>query len=165
MTKEYCRAFGFIIGAGSIFFLVSCGPSDKEEERKIIQVAQAEESQADTITQQQIEDLAIYSLDEIQMGGDFSFSTQKMVTFDLRFSEIQNVAQISIYMYTGEDGSASKDLLERGVIYNSARYRGMLTVPSYVDSLLVVKDGALSDAIEVAIDQNNRLQFTFEEWL
>ena len=143
--------------------VISCGPKEETGDEPIATTSSPPPS--DEITQQQIEEMADRSLNEVAMEGDFSFDTQRMVSIDLRFSENQNHTEISIYAIKDSSVEIPGSLLEHGVLYNASRYRGMLSVPTYINSLTVISRGSFSENVEVTIDKYNRAHYAFEEFL
>ncbi len=143
--------------------VLSCGP--KEEPDDVPITTSPSPPPTDEITQQQIEEMADLSLSEVDMEGSFSFETQRMVSIDLRFSESQNNTEISIYAINDNTVEQPGNLLEQGVLYNSTRYRGMLSVPTSINSLTVISNGGFSETVVVTIDKYNRAHYLFEGFL
>ena len=115
------------------------------------------------LTQLQIEEMASLSLGDIRTNGDFDFKSQRLVAIDLRFTKKQDMVQISIFSDFDKSIQTPINLLETGVLHNSFRYRTMLAVPTFFDSLIVVQSGAMPGVIEINIDQNDRVHYLFED--
>lgn len=143
--------------------IVSCGSKEGSDNEPIS--PSSSPSASDEITQQQIETMATRSLNEVDMQGEFTFDTQRMVSIDLHFSESQNNSEISIYTMDDNNPETSGKLLERGVLYNSSRYRGMLSVPTFINSLTITSNGDTSGSVVISIDKHNRVHHVFEEFL
>ena len=143
--------------------VISCGPKEEADDEPIVTTSSPPPS--DEITQQQIEEMADRSLSEVVMEGGFSFDTQRMVSIDLRFAKNQNHTEISIYAIKDSSMERPGSLLEHGVLYNASRYRGMLSVPTYINYLTVISRGSFSKSVEVTIDKYNRAHYVFEEFL
>jgi len=148
------------INIGLAVLLTACGSSEDNTEVATVVTAAAT---AEVLTQKQVEVLAELSMQDIKVASDFVFATQRMVTLDLRFSKIQDVAQIAIYSDLDQSSTSQGTLLEKGHIQNSAQYRGMLSVISSVDTLIVVPNENFAAAVAIDIDQNDRLHYIFEE--
>ena len=143
--------------------ILSCGSKGESDDEPI--TPPPSPPPLDGITQQQIEEMADRSLDEVDIEGSFSFETQRMVSVDLHFSESQDNTKISIYAIKNNVVEPPGNLLEQGVLYNSSRYRGMLSVPTFINSLTVISSGDLSETVVINIDKYNRAHYEFEEVL
>ncbi|NRA54796.1 MAG: hypothetical protein HRU23_11680 [Gammaproteobacteria bacterium] len=148
------------LGVGLAVLLTACGSSEENAE---VATVEATATSAEVLTQKQVEELADLSMQDIKVASDFVFATQRMVTLDLRFSKIQDSAQIAIYSELDQSSTSQGTLLEKGQIQNSTQYRGMLSVISSVDTLIVVPNENFSAAVAIDIDQNDRLHYIFEE--
>jgi len=162
--KNFSRYIAFLlITTVTSLHVISCGPEEEADDEPI--PTSPSPPPSDEITQQQIEEMADRSLNEVDMEGTFSFETQRMVSIDLHFSESQNHTEISIYAIKDNSEQPPGNLLEHGVLYNSTRYRGMLSVPTFINSLTIVSKGGFSETVEVTIDKYNRAHYVFEEFL
>lgn len=132
------------------------GQSDSEELNE-------SESNSTQLTQQQIEKMAILSLTNIEVDEHFLFTTQRMVSIDLRFANEQLATDILIYSDFDLRTQSPINLLEKGVLNNSSRYRGMVSVDSSIDSLIVVIGGSLQTVTEIVINSADRINYLFEE--
>lgn len=154
------------LSVGLTVLVTACGSSEENSQVGAVETTTDSTTIAATpeiFTQEQVEQLADLSLKDIEVASDFTFATQRMVTLDLRFSKIQDMAQIAIYSELDQSSQTSGRLLEKGQIQNSARYRGMLSVSTTVDSLIVVANDNFSAAVTVLIDRNDRAHYIFEE--
>ena len=152
------------LGVGLIVLVTACGSSEENTQGGTIDTTTSTTATTkEVLTQEQVEELADLSMRDIKVERDFVFATQRMVTLDLSFSKIQDSAQIAIYSELDPSNQTQGLLLEKGQIQNSAQYRGMLSVLSSVDTLIVVPNENFAAAVAIEIDQNNRLHYVFEE--
>ena len=146
--------------------LFSCGGSEEEEKEKE-KSSQTNTSQntmqINQENQEKVEQDATESLDSITIEGNFEFSNQKMITIDLYFSMAQFQEGISIYSSRNTSSNTLVNLLEQGTINQSNRYKSMLTVPTTVGSIIVVRNGELSKYVEVNISKDSLVTHTFQE--
>ena len=151
------------LSVGLVVLIAACGSSEDNPAKVKVEVTTITVAIPEVVTQEDIEQSADLSMDDIEVASGFIFSTQRMVTVDLRFSKIQDMAQIAIYSELEPSSQTPGSLLEQGQIQNSAQYRGMLAVASTVDTLIVVPNDNLSAAVAILIDQNDRVHYIFEE--
>lgn len=160
--KNISRYIAFLLITTLVsLHILSCGQKEGEDDEP---VTTNPSPPPDEITQQQIEEMAERSLSEVNIEGNFSFETQKMISIDLHFSESQNNTEISIYAANDNSIEAPGNLLEQGVLYNSSRYRGMLSIPTFINSLTVISSGDFSETVVISIDKYNRIYHVFKEF-
>lgn len=113
--------------------------------------------------QQQIEEMAIESILIVEVYRGFEFDSQRNVAIDLQFSNTQNEHDIAIYTDMDQDTQTPINLIERGHITSSNRYRGVLTVATEFTTLYIVRNEQLSSLLAIPISQSNTLSYYFEE--
>lgn len=114
-------------------------------------------------SQEEIEEMAIESILIVKVYSGFEFDSQRNVAIDLQFSSTQNEHDIAIYTDLDQDTQQPINLIERGHITRSNRYRGVLTIATEFTSLYIVRNERLSSLLEIPISQSNTLSYYFEE--
>lgn len=107
--------------------------------------------------------MAIESILIVKVYKGFEFDSQRNVAINLQFSNTQNEHDIAIYTDMDQDTKTPINLIERGHITSSNRYRGVLTVATEFSTLYIVRNEQLSSLIEIPISQSNTLSYYFEE--
>lgn len=150
MKRSFLSILSFFVTVGLVITLEACNVPETDSQNPL-----------SVLTQEEIEQLAILSLDETLVDADFSFETQRQVTLDFRFHNIQYATPISIYSTYDPSTQMPLNLLEKGTLLNSNRYRGNISVSYTIDSLIIVLNDDVSSAVEVTIDLNDQAQYSF----
>ncbi len=157
--------FNLIVFSLTLTILISCGGAEQANESADI-TSEINVSPTPTPSgpsQEQIEEMAIESILIVKVYKGFEFDSQRNVAINLQFSNTQNEHDIAIYTDMDQDTKTPINLIERGHITSSNRYRGVLTVATEFSTLYIVRNEQLSSLIEIPISQSNTLSYYFEE--
>ncbi|BAJ03498.1 hypothetical protein [Shewanella violacea] len=106
--------------------------------------------------------VSVKSFDEILIEDGFRFDMQRTVKIDISFSQMQGVTRISVYSETDPTTNTPINLLEKSEINNAMKYTSSMSVPSYIESMVVVIDGDSYAELDLPIDKTNHIYYLVE---
>ena len=155
--------FGMLLAL--VPFISSCGSSDRSPDTEVkppaIEVA---DNETNELSQQQIENIAVKSLNTATIDDNFDFQNQHSIRLNLYFSHLQLGTKVSIYSAFDTQTNTPINLLEQGVINQSNRYKSSLSVSNEVQSIFIIRNDDDSNFVEIIIAQDTNISYHFEDY-